>query len=334
MDALPVTEAVDLPFASKERSTYMGREVGVMHACGHDVHTAVLLGAAEVLAPLAPELPGTVMFVFQPAEERPPPGEEGGAELMLAEGVFDDPTPGAVFALHAVPQQPAGVVAYRAGGVMASSDTLAITVRGRQTHAAYPWLGVDPISVAARIVTAIQAIPARQVDARIPGVVSIGSIHGGIRHNIIPEEVELLGTIRSLGPEHRVALHEHVRRTAEGIAQSAGAEADVRIDLGYPVTVNDPALTARMLPTLERVAGSDNVVIGKQRTGAEDFAFFAERVPGLYVWLGIRPPDVAAEDAAPNHSPEFFVDESALALGVRVMAGLAVDYLALEAEKD
>jgi amidohydrolase len=253
---------------------------------------------------------------------------------MLAEGAFDDPKPDAVFGLHAVTQHPAGEVAYRAGGAMASSDTLAITVRGRQTHAAYPWLGVDPIAAAARIVTAIQAIPARQVDTRIPAVVSIGAIHGGVRHNIIPEKVELLGTIRSLDAEQRTALHSHVRRIAEDIARSAGAEAEVQITLGYPVTTNDPSLTARMLPTLRRIAGRDRVVEALPRTGAEDFAFFAERVPGLFLWLGVRPPDVSRDAAAPNHSPHFFVDESALLLGVRVMAGMAVDFLTDETASD
>jgi amidohydrolase len=299
-----------------------------MHACGHDAHTAILMGVAELLSLVKSELPGTVVFVFQPAEERPPPGEQGGAELMLAEGAFDDPKPDAAFALHVVPQHQAGEVAYRAGGAMASSDILEITVRGRQTHAASPWLGADPIAAAAKIVTAIEAIPARRVDVRIPSVVSIGSIHGGVRHNIIPAEVELLGTIRSLDPEQRRALHEHVRQTAEFVARSEGAEADVRIPLGYPVTVNDPALTAQMLPTLRRIAGADRVIEAPPRTGGEDFAFFAQRVPGLYVWLGIRPPGVDANAAAPNHSPSFFLDEDALVLGVRIMAGLAVDFLA------
>jgi len=334
MDALPVTEAVDMPFASTVRSTYLGQDVGVMHACGHDAHTAILLGAAEVLAGAKADLPGTVLFVFQPAEERPPPGEKGGAELMLAEGAFDDPKPDAAFALHAVPQQETGEIAYRAGGAMASSDVLGITVRGRQTHAASPWLGVDPIATAARIVTAIEAIPARNVDVRIPSVVSIGTIHGGVRYNIIPDEVELMGTIRSLDADQRVQIHESVRRIAENIARSAGAQADVRIPLGYPVTVNDPALTERMLPTLRRIAGDDRVIEVPPRTGGEDFAFFAQRVPGLYLWLGVRPPGVDRDDAAPNHSPNFFLDEDALVVGVRLMAGLAVDYLTGGAASD
>jgi amidohydrolase len=327
MDALPVSEAVDLPFASKLRATYLGREVGVMHACGHDAHTAILLGVAELLAAARERLPGSVLFLFQPAEEGAPPGEKGGAKLMLAEGAFDDPRPDAVFGLHVVPQHRVGEIAFTPGGAMASSDRLMITVKGRQTHAAYPWLGVDPIAVASQIVLALQAIPARRVDTRIPAVVSIGAIHGGVRHNIIPDTVELLGTIRSLEPEQRRELHETVESTAVAIARSAGAEAEVKIRLGYPITWNDRALTARMRPTLERIAGRDRVVRGLPRTGAEDFAFFAEEVPGLYIWLGVRPADVSAGEAAPNHSPHFFVDEGALLLGVRTMAGLAVDFL-------
>ena len=321
MDALPVAEELDLPFASKLRSTYLGREVGVMHACGHDAHTAILLGVAELLAGLGERLPGSVVFVFQPAEEGTPPGEEGGARLMIAEGALESPAPQAIFGLHVVPQFTVGTIGYRSGGAMASSDRLRIVVHGQQTHAAYPWLGVDPIAAAARIVTALHAIPARQMDVRVPSVVSIGAIHGGVRSNIIPDEVELLGTIRALDPEARLELQRR-----ETIAESGGARAEVEVRDGYPVTVNNPALTRRMVPILERVA--PRVVEALPRTGAEDFSFYAQRIPGLYVWLGVRPPDVALEDAAPNHSPRFFVDEGALPLGVRALAYLALDYLA------
>jgi amidohydrolase len=329
MDALPVAEETGLPFASTVRGEFMGREVPVMHACGHDAHTAILLGAAEVLSSLRDELPGTVVFLFQPAEERPPPGEEGGARLMLEEGALDDPAPGAIFALHADPDLEAGALGYRPGGAMASSDAMRIVVTGRQTHAAYPWRGVDAIAVASRIALALPAIPGRQVDARIPAVVSIGAIHGGLRHNIIPEQVELLGTIRSLDPEQRLELHRAVRRTALGIAASAGAEVAVEIDdeRGYPVTVNDPSLGRRMRPTLEEVAGEGRVREAPPRTGSEDFAFYAERIPGFYFRLGVRPPDVAPEAAAALHSPRFSLDESALPLGVRAMSRLALDYL-------
>ncbi len=249
---------------------------------------------------------------------------------MIEQGALDDPRPEAIFALHVVPQHAAGSAGYRPEGAWASSDRMRIVVTGRQTHAAYPWLGVDPIAVAARITLALHAIPARQVDARIPSVVSIGSIHGGVRHNIIPAQVEMEGTIRSLSPEQREALHAAVRRTAAGIAESAGAQVEVEIDVanGYPVTVNDAALGRRMLPTLQRVFGAENVVTPPPRTGAEDFGHFARRIPGFYFWLGIRPPTVAAEDLVPNHSPLFFVDESALGLGVRALSQLAVDFLA------
>jgi amidohydrolase len=330
MDALPVVEEVDLPFASKVRTTYLGREVGVMHACGHDAHTAILLGVAEVLTGVREKLPGSVLFLFQPAEESAPPGEEGGADLMIEEGALADPRPDAIFALHVVPQYQAGEIAYRAGGAMASSDKLEITVRGKQTHAAYPWMGVDPIAVASRIVLALQALPGRQMDARLPSVVSIGTIHGGVRYNIIPGEVELRGTIRTLEPSMQPELHRRIRTTATKIAESAGASAEVSIQINYPVTYNDPKLVARMEPTLRRVAGADRLQKGLPRTGAEDFSFFSQKAPGLYFWLGVRAPDVAEKDAAPNHSPLFRVDESALVLGVRAMVHLAVDFLKME----
>ncbi len=333
MDALPVTEETGLPYASRVRTTYRGREVGVMHACGHDAHTAILMGAAGALAGIRDRLPGHVVFLFQPAEEGPPPGEEGGAKLMIEEGALEDPAPSAVFGLHVVPQSEAGTIAYRVGGAMASSDRLEIRVRGRQTHAAYPWLGVDPIAVASRMVLELQRIPARQVDARIPAVVSIGVFQGGVRYNIIPDEVTLSGTIRSLDPEQRTELHEWVRRTATGVAETAGASADVDIRQGYPVTVNSPTLTRAMLPTLDRVV--KDVPNGRlepvlPRTGAEDFSYYAERVPGLFLWLGIRPVGVPADEAIPNHSPRFIIDESALPLGVRALSHLAVDYLAAQ----
>ncbi len=330
MDALPVTEEVDLPFASKVRTTYLDREVGVMHACGHDAHTAILLGVAEVLTGVRERLPGSVLFLFQPAEEGAPPGEKGGARLMIEEGALEDPKPDAVFGLHVAPQYRAGEIAYRSGGAMAGSDKLGIVVRGKQTHAAYPWLGVDPIAVASRIVLALQALPGRQMDARLPSVVSIGTIHGGVRYNIIPGEVELRGTIRTLEPSMQPELHQRIQTTATKIAESAGANAEVEITIGYPVTYNDPQLTARMEPTLERVAGPDRLLRGLPRTGAEDFSFLSQKAPGLYFWLGGRSPDVAEREAAPNHSPLFQVDEDALVLGVRAMANLAVDFLSME----
>lgn len=327
MDALPVTEENDLPFRSTVRTQYLDREVGVMHACGHDAHTAILLGVARVLSGMRDQLKGEVLFLFQPAEEGAPPGEEGGAKLMLREGVFED-KPAAVFGLHVVPRFVAGEIGLRSGGAMAGSDRLQITVRGRQTHAAYPWLGVDSIAVASQIVMALQRIPNRRVDARIPAIVSIGSIHGGVRHNIIPDTVELSGTIRSLDPELAKELRAKVTETAKKVAEAEGAEADVAIHIGYPVTVNDPELTRWARPILQSTAGEERVIEALPATGAEDFSFFAAEVPGVYYWLGVRPPDTAEADAAPNHSPHFFVDENALELGVRSLSRLAATYLA------
>jgi amidohydrolase len=327
MDALPVVEETGLPFASRERASYGGREVGVMHACGHDAHTAILMGVAEVLAARRGELGGTVILLFQPAEEGAPPGERGGAELMLEEGAFASPRPDAVFGFHVTPELATGRLGVRSGAAMASSDRLAIRVTGRQSHAAYPWQGVDPIAAASRIVVALEALPAREVDARIPSVVSIGSFHAGVRHNIIPGDAELLGTIRALEPAQRAALHEKVRRTAEGIAQASGARAEVEIDEGNPMVWNDPALLARMRPALERAAGAGRVEDVLPWTGAEDFAFYAQQVPGLFFWLGVRRPDVTPADVGALHTPRFDLDEAALPLGVRALTELARSFL-------
>jgi len=327
MDALPVTEEVNLPFASKVRATYNGQDVGVMHACGHDTHVAMLMGVAEVLAGMRGDLPGTVKFIFQPAEEGLPAGESGGAQMMIAEGALDDPKPGAIFGLHVFPY-PAGEIHYRAGGAMASADALRIVVRGRQTHGAQPWSGIDPIVVASQIVMGLQTITSRQVDiAAAPAIVTIGAINGGVRNNIIPDSVVMIGTIRAFDAAMRRDIWMRVRRTAESIAQSAGASAIVAIDSGPPVTYNDPALTERMTPTLRRVAGTDKVGTAEAKTTAEDFSRYQERIPGLFFFLGITPPGTDPRTAAPNHSPRFFVDEAALPVGVRALAHLAVDYL-------
>jgi amidohydrolase len=323
MDALPVTEETGLPFASKVRAQYAGQEVGVMHACGHDAHTAILLGVAELLAGLREQLAGTVLFVFQPAEEGPPPGEEGGAPLMLAEGVFADPKPEAIFALHTDSELAAGEVAVVAGPAMASSDRLRIVVRGRGAHASAPWRGVDPVAASARIVLALEALPAREVDARKPSVVTISVLRGGVRYNVIPDEVELLGTVRALDPGVQKELHQRIERTATHLAEASGASAKVEIDDGNPITANDPRLVERMRPTLARTA---KLVPALPRTGAEDFAFFAKQVPALYFWLGVRDPQTPVAEAAPNHSPRFLVDDGALAVGVRTLAQLVVDY--------
>jgi amidohydrolase len=328
MDALPVTEQVDLPFASKVRTTYNGQDVGVMHACGHDAHVAILLGVAEVLASMKSELPGTVKFIFQPAEEGAPQGEEGGAELMVKEGVLENPKVDAIFGLHVTSRFAVGEIAYKPEGMMAAVDSFKITVRGKQTHGAYPWLGVDPIVVASQIVLALQTIPSRQLDATVaPSVVTVGAIHGGVRNNIIPDEVEMIGTIRSLEANMRGDIHARIKRTAESIASSAGATANVTITTGYPITYNDPDLTERSLPTLRGVAGTRNVRLVNAVLGAEDFSFFQQNVPGLFFWLGTRPPNQTPEQAPSNHSPLFYVDEAGMPLGVRALATLAIDYL-------
>lgn len=328
MDALPVTEQVDLPFASKVRTTYNGQEVGVMHACGHDAHVAILMGVAEILSGMRDQLPGTVKFIFQPAEEGAPQGEEGGAELMVKEGVLDNPRVDAIFGLHVSSRFASGEIAYRPEGMMAAVDSFKIEVRGKQTHGAYPWLGVDPIVVASQIVLGLQTIPSRQLDATTaPSVVTVGAIHGGVRNNIIPDEVEMIGTIRSLDAKMRDEIHARIRRTVQNIAESAGATAEVTITTGYPITYNDPALTERTLPALRNVAGEKNVRLVNAVLGAEDFSFFQQKVPGLFFWVGTRPPSQTPEEAPSNHSPLFYIDESGLPLGVRALAHVAVDYL-------
>ncbi len=329
MDALPVTEETGLPFASKAKGEYHGQQVGVMHACGHDIHTSVLMGVAEVLAGMKKDIPGSVKFIFQPAEEGAPSGEGGGAELMIKEGVLDNPRPEAIFGLHVFPNSDAGTLTYRSGGAMASADGLFIRVTGKQTHGAMPWGGVDPIVVSAQIIMGLQTIESRQVDVtENPSIVTIGIIRGGVRSNIIPDTVEMTGTIRTLDREMQKDIHARVRRTAEKIAESAGATAEVTIGIGDPVTYNDPALTARMVPALERVAGKDKVSTNPPKTGAEDFSLFAEKIPGFYFNLGSRTPGADPATVAQNHSPRFVVDENAIPLGVRALASLAIDYLA------
>jgi amidohydrolase len=328
MDALPVTEEVDVPFASKVRSTYNGQDVGVMHACGHDTHVAMLLGAAEVLAGMRDRLPGTVKFIFQPAEEGPPTGERGGAQLMIEQGVLENPKPDAIFGLHVFSTLPLGQLHYRPAGMMAGSDNLQIVVRGRQTHGAMPWQGVDPIVLASQIVVALQTITSRQTEViAAPAIVTIGSMHGGVRRNIIPDSVVMLGTIRTFDPQMQKDIHERVRRTAEHVAQSGGGSAEVTIEIVNPVTYNDPALTARMAGTLERLVGDSNAVLGTPTTTAEDFSRFQQKIPGLFVFLGVTPASANPKSAPANHSPKFVVDERALPIGTRTLVHLAVDYL-------
>lgn len=330
MDALPVTEETDLPFRSKVKATYDGKPVGVMHACGHDAHTGMLLGAAQVIATLKDQWPGTVKFIFQPAEESPPLGEDGGAELMVREGVLkQEPKPEVIFGQHVLSSWEAGQVAYRAGAMLASADDVEITVRGKGTHGAAPWNGVDPIVVASQIVLALQTIASRQMDVtKAPVIVTIGKIEGGTRNNIIPDEVTMKGTLRALDAQMRLDLQQRVKRIAEDVAHSAGATA--RVDFGrynaYPVTSNDPQLVARMEPTLRRVAAPGKLLVVPPILGGEDFSFFAQEIPGLYLFLGGRPPDEKAADFPANHSPRFHLDESVLKLGVRTLTHLAADY--------
>ena len=328
MDALPVTEEGDLSFASRVKTDYNGREVGVMHACGHDVHTAILMAVAQVLRELQGELPGTVKFIFQPAEEGAPEGEEGGARLMIAQGVLENPKPQAIFGLHVSPHYRVGTLTYRSGPTMAAEDGLRIVVQGRQTHGAVPWGGTDPVVVASQIILGLQTIISRQVDLpSAPAIITIGSIHGGVRSNIIPDEVELVGTIRTFDAEMRSDIHERVRKTAAMIARSAGAAAEVSIRPGYPVTFNDPNLVARMLPVLHAVAGRSNVLSVPVATGAEDFSYYQQQIPGFYFFLGVTPKEVDPKKAAMCHSPRFYVDESALVVGIRALAYLTVAYL-------
>jgi amidohydrolase len=322
MDALPVTEQVDVPFKSTATAMWNGQQVGVMHACGHDNHMAIQLGAATVLAKMRDRLPGTVKLIFQPAEEGP-----GGAEPMIKANVLENPKVDAIFGLHVFPF-PVGSIVYRSGPLMASADSFVIKIKGRQTHGAIPWGGVDPIVVGSQVVMALQTIISRSVNiTEAPAVVTVGRFTGGNRSNIVPEEVELEGTVRTFDENVRKDIHNRIRSIATNLSESAGATATVEFGLGYPVTSNDPALTERMLPTLRRVAGADNVKVGALTGTAEDFSYFQQNVPGLFFFLGVTPKDQDHLRAPMNHSPLFFADEAALPIGVRVMTNLVLDYL-------
>nr|MBA2689863.1 amidohydrolase [Burkholderiales bacterium] len=329
---LPVTEEANVPFASKARTVWNGIESGVMHACGHDAHTAILMGVAEVLAGMKEQIAGSVKFIFQPAEEMPPEGEEGGAQLMIKQGVLENPPVEAIFGLHVTSIITTGMIGYRPGPLMASADEVKITVSGRQTHGGLPWRGVDPIVVSAQIVLGLQTIASRQVDiTKEPSVVTIGAIHGGIRNNIIPDEVKMLGTVRTFDEEMRDDILERVADTCCMIAKSARAHASVDIRKGYGVTVNDYRLTEASIPILRRVAGHDNVFLMQKVCGAEDFSFYQQEVPGFFFFVGCTAADQDPDTAAPNHSPRFFVDEASLPLSVRSLASLALAYLASKA---
>ena len=334
IDGLPVTERTPVPFASKAKDEFLGEDVGVMHACGHDTHIAMLLGAAKVLTQIKDQLTGKVVFVFQPAEEGAPPGEEGGAELMIKEGMMDKYGIEVMFGQHVSAGLDVGKVRYKLGGIMAAVNSMRIVVKGKQTHGSRPWGGVDPITVSAQMIMGLQTIVSRQMElTKEACVISIGKIKGGLRNNIIPEEVEMLGTIRTLDKDMQADIHKRIRRTLTHIAEASGAEVEVEIDKGYPITFNNHALTRDMVPYLNKAAGEENVIITNPITGAEDFSFFAQEVPGMYFFVGGKSLDVSEFDAAPHHTPDFFIDESGLITGVKTMTYLTLGYMEQQSRK-
>ena len=332
MDGLPVKEQSNLPYRSEQMGEYNGNEVPVMHACGHDTHMAMLMGAAKVLSELKGELKGKVKFIFQPAEEGAPAGEAGGAELMVKEGVLKNPDVDAIFGLHISSNADVGTIRYNSGGTMAAVDPFKIVIHGKQAHGAYPWKSVAPVVTAAQMIMSLQTIVSREIklidDA---AVVTVGSIHGGNRSNIIPDSVELVGTIRTLNSAAREHIYDAMARKVKGIADSMGAKATLTppLDFSYPITYNDPDLTQSMLPTMQRTAGVENTILSKPVTGAEDFSFFQEKVPGLYVWVGGKPLDVPEEESPAHHTPEFYVDDEGLKLGVELLTNFTLDYMAM-----
>jgi amidohydrolase len=327
MDGLPVTERNSLPFASKEIAVFNGQKVGVMHACGHDTHVAMLMGAAEVLAGMKDKIKGTVVFIFQPAEEGPPAGEEGGAPLMVKEGIMANPKINAIFGIHINSQTEIGKIRYKSGATMAASDWFEIKVKGKQTHGAYPWEGIDPIAVATQIYTGLQMIVSRRSDLpKAPVVITVGRINGGIRENIIPEELIMAGTIRTLDAEMQKDVHAKIRQTAKNIAESMGATVEISIDTKAPVTYNTPALVEKMLPSLYKAAGKENVIAADWVTGAEDFSYFGEKAPSFYFFVGGMPKGKSPKDAAPHHTPDFYIDDSRLDVGVKAFCNIVFDY--------
>jgi amidohydrolase len=327
MDALPVIERVNIPFASKVTTEYNGQKVGVMHACGHDAHTAMLMGAAEVLSKMKNDIEGTVVFLFQPAEEGAPEGEEGGASLMIKEGALNNPKVDAVFGMHINSAVPVGTIQYKAGAFMASADMFTIKVKGKSSHGSQPWLGTDPIYISSQIIQALQGIVSRQSDlTKSPVVVTVGAIHSGVRFNIIPEEAEMLGTIRNLDSSLRKTVLREVKHIAESIAEMNGAKAEVRIENKTLVTYNDPVLVQQMLPSLDRAAGPGNVKQMNWVTGAEDFSFFQDKVPGFFIYLGGMPANADPAKAPPHHTPDFYIDDSRLDLGVKTFCQFVFDY--------
>lgn len=328
MDALPVEERVDVPFKSTAKAQWLGQTVPVMHACGHDAHVAILMGVAEVLAGMREEIAGTVTFLFQPNEEGAYDGRPSGAQAMIADGALSDPAPSAIFGLHVTSAQASGVIALRPGGLMASADSLKINIHGRQTHGSSPWRGVDPVVTAAQIILALQTIPSRQLDATLtPSVLTISTVHGGVRANIIPDTLEMQGTIRTHDEGVRADIWKRLEKTATAIAESQGARAEVKVHEGVPVTYNDPPLTAWGTRSLGRGVGDERVTESRPVMGAEDFSFLARKVPGMFFFLGVTPPDEDPHEAPANHSPLFHIHEPALKYGVRALAYLAIDYL-------
>ena len=333
MDGLPVIERTPVPFASKVKVQYNGKESGVMHACGHDTHVAILMGVAEVLAGMKNDLKGTVKFIFQPAEEGVPHGEEGGAAMMVKEGVMENPMVDVIFGLHINSQTEVGKIAYRPGGIFASVNDFKITIKGRSAHGAYPWSAIDPIVTSAQIINNLQTIVSRNLNiTENAGIVTVGAINGGNRSNIIPEQVEMLGTIRALNTSDEKLLIERVKQVVTKTAESNGATVEILLpyESHFPVTFNDAALTDKMLPSLRQTAGSENVVLTPARTGAEDFSFYQQKVPGIYFVLGGMPKGGDPLTAPSHHTPDFFIDESGLKLGVKALANLTVDYMEMD----
>lgn len=328
MDALPVTERNSLPFASKEKAIFNNQETGVMHACGHDTHVAILMGAAEILSQMKNDLRGTIKFIFQPAEEGSPAGEDGGADMMVREGVLDNPKADVIFGLHISSVTPLGLVTYRPAGIMAASDWFSITVKGKQSHGSSPWMGIDPIVVSAQIILGLQTIISRQTElTREAAVITVGRISSGIRENIIPEEAHMAGTIRTLDEGMQDKIHEKIKLTAEKIAESGGATAEVNISKRTPVTFNDPALTEKVVGSLRKAAGDDKVVRINAVTGAEDFAFFQKKIPGFYFFVGAMPPDQDPAKVPAHHTPDFMIDERGMLIGLKAMLHLTLDYM-------
>lgn len=328
MDALPVTERVNLPWASKVKTTFNDMETGVMHACGHDTHVAILMGVAEILSKMKNELSGTVKFVFQPAEEGAPKGEEGGAKLMIKEGVLENPKVEAMFGLHISSSIEVGKIEYRPEGMMAAADRFYVTIKGKQSHGAYPWYSIDPIVVSSQVVMALQTIVSRRHNlTENIAIVTVGSIHAGIRNNIIPESAEMQGTIRTFDPKAQEKVHENMHTIISNIAESADATAEITIEKQTPVTYNHVALTAKCAPVLERTIGKDNLSIMNPTGGAEDFGFFGEVVPSFFFNVGGRPTNIKEADAAPHHTPDFYVDDAGLITGIKATLAIALDYL-------